>query len=213
MSDAAATQDHPFHAEAKDVLQTLLSGFGAPTQIARRERLAQAHFSLFRTWLRGLETVARWLVVMLAAALPVSQTRPRKPSSKPAAHKPRLKPNCDDAESTRWTGVRFVMSPAPARPKRHRARTAKRLPRLETKSAQALALRFEACARVIENPMPHAKRWARRLLRSADALWRITRRPPPRDQWSGASVFDENSESVGAAIAVFLKAHAALDSS
>lgn len=141
---------------AQDFLFVLLNLFGEPHEIAARHTYRRREWALIAKWLRAGEMLMRMLLALQAACLP-------KPPAARArrAHAPRpLAANAPARVSFRY----FVSTSAAGSGRRRR----KRQPEFGEDdtarfSAWPAAKRMEALWRVFEDPLPFARRLARRL--------------------------------------------------
>jgi hypothetical protein len=160
MTDAADTP--PTWVDLAAQLRNVAMLFGGPARMRDRGLVERAEWRRIRGWLVALETIARALLVLLAAALPEPVERPpgfAKTFGRAKRGETAEDPN-ESSESERWTGVAFWRPPhdrAGGGPKGTFREPQSHL------STRSLARRFEALIRVSEAPERYARRLARRM--------------------------------------------------
>ncbi|MGE3142216.1 MAG: hypothetical protein AB7L65_02750 [Hyphomonadaceae bacterium] len=192
-------------ARFKEIVREACAVLGWPAAIAALGLIERRFADLTLQGLRGLEAIARRLLLADAAVL---APPPRRACKGRACKRPPAAPACGELgeSAPRWRGVAFKLLAASARG-RAQARYLP-VPQPALVSARPLALRLEALLRVARNPAPYAMKLARRLARDADAPTRIA--PPYREArpWFAAHV-----EDAGAAALLALARRQQTDSS
>jgi hypothetical protein len=166
-------------------LRWMAAVFGAPADLAADGVLARADVQRLRAWLGALETLARALLVRLAAEIAPRLPAVRVRRGRSAALAPAttvVESASDDLlalfvvravddDSSAWRGVAFRHLPPVARRADRRCSACARPSRfVETLGC---ARRFEALIRVAEAPERYARRLARRLVARPDAAGRV----------------------------------------
>ncbi|NIR58625.1 MAG: hypothetical protein GWO02_03455, partial [Gammaproteobacteria bacterium] len=155
--------EKPLWDALKALVRLFAQLFGQPADLLEEGAMRRAEARLVSGWLRGLERVARALLLVMAAGLPKpAPGRARRGRRAPVTIPPKdetpsdLRPP-DTPPSEAWAGVAFRALPpdssGPSGP--HRSRT--------LVLVRGYAYRIEAIIRVAEAPMPFARRLARRL--------------------------------------------------
>jgi hypothetical protein len=164
--------------------------FGAPSDIAFQHTYRRADHTRLSQWLRSAEAMLRRLLLIEAGAYEKPNTRPLLAASRQRVRR-RVYFYPDKPED--WRVSFRVLEGA----RRRRVRLPKFGPRKPPKrvsredrwsyenfkpvtfaSAWPLALRFEACLRVFNDPAPYARRLSRRLHATPHRLREALRAPP-----------------------------------
>jgi hypothetical protein len=161
---------------AATLMQTLYGLFGNPEDVAAQHTFLKREYLLLRTWLRVAEALLRRLLILEAAAF----AKPPPPRPRPARRRVRKLRYFYPEKPQDWRVSFRCFSPA-----RRNSSPAcggsgsRRLVRRSSKSkggsrgarpapkrffgAWPLAERYEAILRVFNNPIPYARRLAKRL--------------------------------------------------
>jgi hypothetical protein len=182
--------DKPCWEDLATLLRWAAALFGEPASLHHDRLVERSRGLALRGWLRGLEAIARALLLMAAAALTrPAPARSRAPRAAPPA-RDAGDPSTDDGAadpSERWAGVAFRLAPPASRASLGRDRW----PPAPLIRTAPLAVRFEALIRVAEAPGRYVRRMSRRL-HAAPSLARLAARilrwpgtrddeGPPRD--------------------------------
>lgn len=196
----------------QDFLNLLFALFGAPEEIAARHTLARAHWALLAKWLRAGEALMRQLLLIEAAQLP-------KPNARPILwpkHARKRRPVCFGADAPETWRVSFrALLPdrrrlaggdagSPGKARRPRLSREARWSCADFRpqsfhSAWPLAERAEALLRVFNDPLPYAKRLARRLFATPHRAGSLLQHPPDAPALVGAEHFAASSAAAHAA--------------
>jgi hypothetical protein len=162
---------HFFH-----VLWTL---FGNPEDLARRHTLTKKDYKLALSWLRVAEALMRRLLLIEAAALDLPEQR--KAQGKPRLRTRRLISFSEDNPEAWRVSLRCAGANVDRRrPRRPAPAHAGETPAVDRRfhSAWPLAERYEALVRAFNNPVPFARRLARRVKAAPQRLDTLLRAPP-----------------------------------
>jgi hypothetical protein len=165
---AADPPDKPLWDGLKALIRLFAALFGQPADLLDEGAMRRSEARLVRGWLRGLERIARALLLVMAAQLPPpppgrARRGRRAPGPPPREEPPLDGPPLETPPSEAWAGVAFRALP-PASGGRSGPSGSYNLV-----STRPYAYRFEAIIRVAERPGLFARRLARRL-RMAPAL-------------------------------------------
>jgi hypothetical protein len=149
---------------------TLFNLFGEPQALAHQHSIGAKDYKLACNWLRTVEALFRRLL-FIEASYYVGEVTPPKPRVK--RPRPRREMAFFPDQPDAWRVTFRTMERG--RPRHRRASRSHRAP-LKFYSAWPLAERFEALLRVHNNPVPYAKRLARRL--NAESASDILKAPP-----------------------------------
>jgi hypothetical protein len=168
----------------KHALRWVVKIFGEPVDLLDDLARRRGDVLPLRAWLRGLETLARALLLAMAGRLPQELSGPEPARKRAGQSKPHARPEPTFATFTdyltarpvgseRWADVVFRVTPrmslaAVAREPHRSPGTC--LP------TRALAYRLEALIRVAEGPARYASRIARRLRAEPALAARVLRR-------------------------------------
>jgi hypothetical protein len=168
--------------------------FGEPALLLADVVLPRREGRRLMAWLAALESLARALLLVMAARLPrpaPAKARPRRTRGSGAALDQNTEehpPSAEPPGSELWAGVVFH-----AAPRRRGGPRGPETPPRRFLPARALAYRFEALIRVAETPEPFARRLARRLWAEPALAADVLRGPdgeggpPPWDDLIGAA--------------------------
>jgi hypothetical protein len=161
--------------------------FGAPAALACLQLVIGARRADMLAWLRPAERLIRQLLYLEAAAhIPAprqASQSPRQPApNRPRAAAPTAAKSAIDPERPETWPAHFQIFTA--RRRAQAAPTHRPGLRAGLHGAFALARRWQAALRVLEDPAPYARRLARRLSRDGpaeSALLHALTRAPPKD--------------------------------
>lgn len=202
MSASAVPDTAPLWKRVHAMFARALAVLGGPAAVAAIAGLTPKLRRSVAGWIAPLEHMVRKLLFVEASLLPrENHVPPRAFSRAPSQERAqRTRDDADPARPGEWR-VRFALS-APRDPHLASEANAPRIRFLdepfvaplrlakpplarrvrETPAALLLARRFEALRRVLDDPMPHARRLARLLARlkrrRVDIAWRYAAAPP-----------------------------------
>ncbi|HVV32313.1 MAG TPA: hypothetical protein VHC73_03705 [Vitreimonas sp.] len=155
---------------AATLMQTLYGLFGNPEDVAAQHTFLKREYLLVRTWLRVAEALLRRLLILEAAAF----AKPPPPRPRPARRRVRKLRYFYPEKPQDWR-VSFRCF-SPARRNSSPACGARPAPKRFT-DAWPLAERYEAILRVFNNPIPYARRLAKRLYAQPQRRNEVMRAP------------------------------------
>ena len=167
------------------LLVTICNLFGGPEQIAAEIALTRKTHSLILPWLRAAEAFLRRLLLIEARALAITPA-PQRTQAQRAPRPPRADTFVPEQPETWRVCFRMLEQRPPRRrpavrtaPGRDRALRERDEPAPRFPSARPVAERLEALLRAFNDPLPCARRVARRLARCAALAARMLA-PQPR---------------------------------